>query len=304
MTPSPQFGIFLDPTVNFSDPREPFRLAKIADEGGLDLLTIQDHPYQGRFYETWTLLTALAVSTERIHVSPNVANLPLRLPAVLAKQAATLDILTNGRVELGIGAGGFWDAIIAYGGTRREPAQAYSAFNDALHILRGMWDNTARSFTYHGEIYRVKGAHSGPTPAHRIPIWVGALGPRMLRLSGRMADGILLSMPYVPPEKTRHSNALIDEGAAEAGRSPDTIRRGYNVSGLIRSGAGSDGGITPNNTVDGTAGFWADTLTNLYNEYRQDTFIFWGGGDVANQIEIFAKEVAPAVKERVSAGAA
>src|SRR5512147_1478669 len=103
MSLTPQFGIFLDPTAG--DPREPFRLAKIADRRGLDLLTIQDHPYQGRFYETWTLLTALAMATEHIHVSPNVANLPLRLPAVLAKQAATLDILTGGRVELGIGAG-------------------------------------------------------------------------------------------------------------------------------------------------------------------------------------------------------
>src|SRR3990170_3934237 len=68
MALAPLFGIFLDPTV--SDPREPFRLAQIADENDLDLLTIQDHPYQWRFYETWTLLTALAMATERIHVSP------------------------------------------------------------------------------------------------------------------------------------------------------------------------------------------------------------------------------------------
>ena len=104
MALTPQFGIFLDPTAG--DPREPFRLAKLADDSGLDLLTIQDHPYQPRFYETWTLLTALAMATARIHVTPNVANLPLRPPAVLAKQAATLDLLTNGRVELGLGAGG------------------------------------------------------------------------------------------------------------------------------------------------------------------------------------------------------
>ncbi|MBC7813430.1 MAG: LLM class flavin-dependent oxidoreductase [Burkholderiales bacterium] len=302
MTLTPQFGIFLDPSVG--DPREPFRLAKIADDNGLDLLTIQDHPYQGRFYETWTLLTALAMRTERIHVSPNVANLPLRLPAVLAKQAATLDILTGGRVELGLGAGGFWDAIAAYGGPKREPAEAYAAFEDALHILRGMWDNTSKSFTYVGEIYSVKGAHSGPTPAHRIPIWVGANGPKMMRLTGRMADGILVSLAYVPPAKTLTLNALIDEGASQAGRSPDAIRRGYNVGGVIRSGAGSVGSLTPNNAIDGTAGFWADTLTNLYNDYRQDTFIFWGGGDVGSQIEMFANEVVPAVKERVSAGVA
>lgn len=299
MALTPQFGIFLDPTAG--DPQEPFRLAKIADQNGLDLLTIQDHPYQGRFYETWTLLTALAVTTEHIHVSTNVANLPLRLPAVLAKQAATLDLLTGGRVELGLGAGGFWDAIAAYGGTKRTPGEAFAAFEDALHIMHGIWDTKARSFTYKGTIYSVKGALTGPAPAHRIPIWVGAIGPKMLRLTGKMADGILISMPYVPPEKLPEINMLIDAGAVEAERSPEAIRRGYNISGIIQPGAGSIGGLTPNNTIDGTADYWADQIVNLYTQYRQDTFIFWGGGDVGQQIEIFAKEVVPAVKARLSA---
>lgn len=188
MALTPLFGLFLDPTAG--DPRDPFRLAKIADENGLDLLTVQDHPYQWRFYETWTLLTALATATERIRVSPNVGNLPLRLPAVLAKQAATLDVLTGGRVELGLGAGGFWDAIAAFGGPKRTPSEAYAAFEDALHILRGMWDNpVGKSFTYNGKIYAVKGAKPGPAPAHRIPIWTGASGPKMLRLTGAWPTG-------------------------------------------------------------------------------------------------------------------
>jgi alkanesulfonate monooxygenase SsuD/methylene tetrahydromethanopterin reductase-like flavin-dependent oxidoreductase (luciferase family) len=292
--------VFLDPTVG--DPREPFRLAKIADENGLDLLTIQDHPYQWRFYETWTLLTALAMATERIHVSPNVANLPLRPPAVLAKQAATLDVLTGGRVELGIGAGGFWQAIAAYGGPERTPGEAYAAFEDALHILRGMWENTGgKSFTYKGKIYEVKGAKPGPTPAHPIPIWVGASGPKMLRLTGRMADGLLVSHGYVPPEKLPQINTLIDEGANDAGRSPDAIRRGYNVGGVIRSGAGSVGASTQQSGIDGTVEHWVDQLTRFYSEYRQDTFIFWGGGDVAEQLTLFAQEVVPAVKKRIAA---
>lgn len=299
MALTPLFGIFLDPTAG--DPREPFRLAKIADNNGLDLLTIQDHPYQWRFYETWTLMTALAMATERIHVSPNVANLPLRLPAVLAKQAATLDVLTNGRVELGLGAGGFWDAIAAFGGPKRPPGEAYAAFEDALHILRGMWESTGKAFTYQGKIYTVKGAKFGPAPAHRIPIWTGALGPKMLRLTGRMADGVIISMPYALPETLPGINALIDEGAQEAGRSPEAIRRGYNVSGVIQPGAGSTSFPGQQGTISGTAGYWADQLVHLYHEYRQDTFIFWGGGDVGQQIERFAQEVAPAVKERIAA---
>jgi alkanesulfonate monooxygenase SsuD/methylene tetrahydromethanopterin reductase-like flavin-dependent oxidoreductase (luciferase family) len=299
MALTPRFGISLDPTVG--DPRDPFRLAKIADENGLDLLTIQDHPYQWRFYETWTLLTALAIGTERIHVTPNVANLPLRLPSVLAKQAATLDVLTGGRVELGIGAGGFWQAIAAYGGSERTPAEAYAAFEDALHILHGMWENTGgKSFTYNGKIYSVKGAKPGPTPAHSIPIWVGATGPKMLRLTGRMADGLIVSYGYVPPERLPHINALIDEGAGEAGRLPEAIRRGYNVGRIIRPGTGSVGSLGQGG-IDGTVGYWADQIVRFYSEYRQDTFIFWGGGDVAEQLRIFAQEVVPAVKQRIAA---
>lgn len=295
---TPQFGVFLDPSV--SDPREIFHLAKIADDNGLDLLTVQDHPYQARHYETWTLLTALAMATKQIRVSPNVANLPLRPPAVLAKQAATLDVLTGGRVELGLGAGGFWDAIAAFGGPKRPAGEAYAAFEDALYIMRGFWDRPAgTSFSYAGKVYSVKGAKFGPAPAHRIPIWVGASKPRMLRLTGRMGDGLLISMPYVPPENLPEINALIDEGAAEVDRSPDAIRRGYNVSGMIQSGAGNTSFPSQAGIINGTAGYWADQLTRLYTEYRQDTFILMVGD--ANQIERFAQEVAPAVKERVGA---
>ncbi len=297
MTLKPLFGIFLDPTVG--DPREPFALAKIADDNGLDLLTVQDHPYQPRHYENWTLLTALAMATKNIHVSANVGNLPLRPPAVLAKQAATLDVLTDGRVELGLGAGGFWDAIAAFGGPKRPPGEAYGAFEEALQILRGLWDNPGRAFTFNGKFYTLKGAKFGPAPAHRIPIWVGAMGPKMLRLTGRMGDGLLISMPYVPPAQLPDVNAKIDEGAAEAGRSPEAIRRGYNVMGTIRPGAGSVRGSGQPNIIDGTADYWVDQLTQLYQQYRQDTFIFSTGEDVARQIEIFANEVAPAVKERL-----
>jgi alkanesulfonate monooxygenase SsuD/methylene tetrahydromethanopterin reductase-like flavin-dependent oxidoreductase (luciferase family) len=108
-------------------------------------------------------------------------------------------------------------------------------------------------------------------------------------------------MPYVPPETLPRVNALIDEGAREAGRSPDAIRRGYNLSGIIRPGTGSVSFPAQEGVIDGTAGYWADQIARFYHEYRQDTFIFWGGGDVVLQIESFAREVVPAVKERIAA---
>src|SRR5256884_9917411 len=113
--------------------------ARLADELGFDLLGIQDHPYQWRFLDTWTLISVLAAQTSRIRLFPDVANLPLRPPAVLAKAAASVDLLSGGRFELGLGAGGFWDAIAAMGGPRRSPGEAVDALEEAIAVMRLMW---------------------------------------------------------------------------------------------------------------------------------------------------------------------
>src|SRR5256885_13511398 len=97
-----RFGVFVTPEAT----ERPLQMAALADELGYEVVGVQDHPYQRRFFDTWTLLTAIAMRTEHITVFPDVANLPLRPPAVLAKAAATLDLLSGGRGELGLGAGG------------------------------------------------------------------------------------------------------------------------------------------------------------------------------------------------------
>jgi len=131
-----QFGYFVLP--DSMRPMRPLELAVRAEKLG-ELIGIQDHPYQRRFYDTWTLLTAIAMRTERVTVFPDVANLPLRPPAMLAKAAASLDLLSNGRVELGLGAGGFWDAIKAMGGSVRTPGEAVSALEEAIQVIRLVW---------------------------------------------------------------------------------------------------------------------------------------------------------------------
>ncbi|HKC20859.1 MAG TPA: LLM class flavin-dependent oxidoreductase, partial [Candidatus Dormibacteraeota bacterium] len=107
-----RFGVFITPEAT----DRPLQQATTADELGFDLIGVQDHPYQRRFYDTMTLLTAMAMRTERITLFPDVANMQLRPPALLAKAAVTLDILSGGRFELGLGAGGFSPAVHAYGG--------------------------------------------------------------------------------------------------------------------------------------------------------------------------------------------
>lgn len=276
---------------------EAFDRARLADKVGLELVTMMDHPYHRGHFDTWTLLTTLGAITENVRMAPNVANLPLRPPAMLAKMAATLDVLTEGRVELGIGAGGSWDGIYAFGGPQREPKQAYESFKEALHIIRGLWDNAGGSFSYEGDYYQVRGARFGPPPAHRIPIWTGAYGPSMQRLTGRVADGVIVSYSYARPEKLATFNERLDEGAEQADRSPHEIRRGYNIVGKVLRPGEREGGDSEDQIV-ATPEEWIDILSEWYVEYRQDTFILWpSGDDPAWQIEAFAREIAPGVSQ-------
>ena len=154
------FGANVDPLWQPAD--LPVQHAAAAERLGLDLVTIQDHPYQAAFYDTWTLLTYLAGRIERITFVPTVATLPLRPPAMLAKSAASLDLLTGGRVQLGLGAGAFWDAIVAMGGPRRAPAEAVAALEEAIAVIRAMWSGE-RSIKVEGAHYRVAGLHRRPT---------------------------------------------------------------------------------------------------------------------------------------------
>jgi alkanesulfonate monooxygenase SsuD/methylene tetrahydromethanopterin reductase-like flavin-dependent oxidoreductase (luciferase family) len=89
------FGINIDP--NTAGRAEAYEVARRADVAGLDLIGIQDHPYQRRFLDTWMLMATLLAATEHIHIFPNVANVPLRGAAMIAKQAASLDVLSGGR---------------------------------------------------------------------------------------------------------------------------------------------------------------------------------------------------------------
>jgi alkanesulfonate monooxygenase SsuD/methylene tetrahydromethanopterin reductase-like flavin-dependent oxidoreductase (luciferase family) len=284
------FGASVEPLAE--PPEWAARVAVAADRAGLDLLGIQDHPYQRRFLDTWTLVSSLVPATERIRFFPDVACLPLRPPAVLAKAAASLDVLSGGRIEMGLGAGAFWDAIQAMGGPRRGPGEAVLSVEEAIHVMRLMWSEE-RSVRFDGEIYTLKGVKPGPRPAHEMGIWVGAGGPRMLGLIGRLADGWIPSMRWATPDRLPEMHERIDEGAEGAGREPGEIRRLYNVSGSI--GAEGEG------LLEGPASKWVEQLTRFALELGMDTFIFWPSEDRERQVELFAREVAPAVREAVAA---
>lgn len=280
-----EFGISITP--DWSKQEEILDLAHAADDGGLDLIGIQDHPYQWRFHDTWSLIAFLAGQTSRISFFPDVANLPLRPPAILAKSAASLDVLTGGRIELGLGAGSFWEAIEAAGGPRRTPAEAVEAIEEAIDVMRLVWSGE-RGVRFEGKHYRLAGFHTGPKPAHDIGIWVGAGRPRMLDLIGRKADGWVPSSPWAPPEALPGYLRRIDEAAATAGRDPASIRRVYNLMGAIQP--------ERRERLVGPVSYWVEELASLV-DIGMDAFIFWPGtGDPLGQVELFASEVAPSVR--------
>ncbi len=227
-TPLHALGVFVVPDA--TDPSATIEQALAAESAGLDIVALQDHPYQRRFFDTWTLMAYLAARTERVRLVPDVTNLPLRPPAMLAKAAASLDVLSDGRLELGLGAGGFWDAIAAMGGPRRSGKESVDALVEAIAILRASWSGE-RSISFDGEHYSVSGLHPGPAPAHAIGIWLGAYGPRMLRLTGELADGWLPSLgsSMLRAEDVPARQAAIDEAARAAGRDPAEIERAVNV---------------------------------------------------------------------------
>ena len=181
-----EFGISVVPTA--ADLLQTRTAVSRADALELDLVGIQDHPYQWRFLDTWALMADLLARTTRIRIFPDVANLPMRAPAMIAKEAASLDVLSGGRFELGIGSGAFWQAIEAMGGPGRTPPEALTALEEALRIIRLFWSGE-RTISFAGRFYSVHGLHPGPAPAHGIGLWIGGYKPRMLRLIGRLADG-------------------------------------------------------------------------------------------------------------------
>jgi alkanesulfonate monooxygenase SsuD/methylene tetrahydromethanopterin reductase-like flavin-dependent oxidoreductase (luciferase family) len=264
-----EFGAFVVPDAS----TDVLEQVLAVERAGLELVGIQDHPYQRRFFETFALIAWLAARTERVRLFPAVANLPLRHPAMLAKEAATIDALSGGRFELGLGAGAFWEGIEAFGGPRRSGPESVDALEEAIAILRSCWNEGTA--TFEGEHYRVKGMKFGPPPAHPIGIWLGAYGPRMMRVVGRLADGWFPSLPRLPLDEVPGRMRLIDDAAERAGRDPRSIRRIANLGGEI---------------TDGPSSQVIEQLAAL-REQGFDGFLV--GSDVVPR---FAAEVAPALR--------
>jgi alkanesulfonate monooxygenase SsuD/methylene tetrahydromethanopterin reductase-like flavin-dependent oxidoreductase (luciferase family) len=292
-----EFGYFLTPDAG--DPQGVLDTGRLLDGLGYDLVAVQDHPYQPRHLDTMSLLATILAQTSNVRVFADVGNLPLRPPAVLAKAAATLDLLSGGRFELGIGAGGFLDAAHAMGAPARTPGESLAALEEAVAIIRAMWSGERRGLRFDGAYYQLSGVHPGPAPAHPIQIWIGANQPRALALTGRVADGWAIPlMNYKPPRAAAEGNLAVDCAARAAGRDPREIRRIYIIPGAI-TGTTQAPPTDDDQAIVGPPEHWAEVLAHFATDLGFSTFVLAAPPDRAT-LTSFIEDVAPAVLERVA----
>lgn len=211
---------------------------KLCEEAGFHSLWVFDHlmtyPIMGVLLEAWTTLAAMATSTERIRIGVNVTNITYRNPAVLAKEAITIDALSNGRLELGIGAAGSrtQDALVS--GVDEWPvAERVQRFEEFVELIETV--TSGRSDSYEGAYYRTHGFDRGPWPVQpKLPLTIAAHGEKTLRIAAEHADTWSASagfnrgrddlIPFL-----RASNHKLDDFAHEAGRDPEQIRRSLTI---------------------------------------------------------------------------
>lgn len=285
-----RFGYCLLPTA--TDPTRPVQLAKLAETLGLNYIGIQEHVDDVDRHDIWTLLSAIGAATSRISLIAKGDDLPLRPPAMLAKAAASLDLLTNGRVELDLGARAFLDAVATTGSNGFSESGALAALEEAIHVMRFVWSGE-RPPNYEGNFYSLNDVEAGLSPARRINIWLGVKEPHDLALTGRMADGWIADpYPRVQPSELAILSKYIDEAAAMAGREVTELQRIWRVSGAITD-AESD------MPFNGSAKQWAELFADLALNVGIDTFLLMEGEDAEAQLEKFAREVVPLTQELV-----
>jgi len=174
---------------------------------------------------------------------------------------------------------------------RRDPKEAIDALTEAIAVLRALW-TPGPPVHLEGVHYSLLGAQPGPIPPHPINVWLGAYKPRLLRLTGRTADGWLPSSPYAAPAELGEMTRIIDDAARDAGRDPAMVRRIYNIVGRFAS---VEGGF-----LVGPPEVWAAQLTDLALVHGFSGFVLAAGQNPTLDLRRFAEEVAPAVREAVA----
>ncbi len=226
-----RFGLKLSQNATIDELRALWRLA---DEAGFDSCWVMDHfatlgpRDDGPIFETWTMLAAMAQLTTHTRIGCAVVGNTYRHPAVLAKMAVTVDHLSDGRLEFGLGAGWAANEHEMLGlefGSRNDRADR---LEESVQVIRALW--TQPRTTFEGQHYRLREAVAEPKPVQQPypPIWIGGSGPkRTLRITAQYAD--VWNAAGGSPEAVAASSAILDQHCADVGRDPAQIRRSVQV---------------------------------------------------------------------------
>ena len=248
------FGIVLGQRAPWPEMAE---RAREVESLGFDALNVVDHFYGLRDvmdppHEAYTTLSALVTVIERVRLGVMVCGNTYRNPAFLLKQAVTVDHLSGGRVDFGVGAGWLEREHEAYGFPFPSARERVDRFAEALEV----WDLLQREerTTYDGRYYQLLDAPFEPKPLQRprLPMLIGASGPRMLRLTARHAD---VWNARGTPEEAGAGNALLDELCQEVGRDPGAIARSISPSLNLLTSAEA--------FAEGVAAYWAAGFTDF-----------------------------------------
>ena len=226
-----RFGCFLPQTLDSSGFDMIRVVAKRCEELGFSSIWLFDHMTtfpvvtEKPFLECWTTLSALTQSTRKIRLGPLVSCNSFRHPSLLAKMAATVDVLSWGRLEFGIGAGWFKDEYKRYGYDFLPLGERVRQLDESLKIISGLW--TQEKFTFNGRYYRVSDAFCTPKPVQKPhpPIWIGGKGNMTLRLVAKYGDACNLSS--MSPRECQERLEALEGYCEEYGRDPSRIIKSY-----------------------------------------------------------------------------
>jgi len=286
------FGVVLPQSVpSYATVRN---VALECERFGYDSVWLNDHFYEGwlppeehrrPYLDCWTLLPALAVDVKTIRLGSLVTSNTFRYPSLLAKMATTLDVLSEGRLEFGIGAGDLPIEHYTYGIPYPSDSERISRLREALQVIIKMWTEEKPCFT--GKFYEVREPPCFPKPVQKPhpPIWIGSITgrERIIRLAAEFADNfnVLNGSPESYAEKMR----MLDKYCEKIGRKPSDIRRSWH--GFIDVAIKSDDRL-----IDSTI----SNLKAMVNAGVQDFILGFSDRTDTEAIRIFAEQVIPALK--------
>jgi len=219
-----RFGICTDQNMTWEKTVERWQLF---EKLGFESAWLCDHLIQpsrptGPYFEAWTLLAGLAAETSKIRIGILVTSNTFRFPQIVAKMSTTIDHISNGRLEIGLGAGWYEPEHTMFGIPFPETKELVSRFKEAVQVVDLMTREDTSSFD--GEYYQLKGATSRPGSVQkpRPQLVLGAFGPRMLKIVAKYAD---TWNAFGTPQEMRERNQMLDDYCHEIGRDPETLDR-------------------------------------------------------------------------------